>query len=68
MTARPPTPTTAQVAAMIRNHKILRLRGIKATARNIMSPWRGDAVVELVDAELLALGATIEPKGHQDDA
>jgi len=67
MNSRPPIPTTAQVAAMIRNHKILRLRGVKATARNIMSPERGAAVAALVNAELLDLGATIEPKGHRDD-
>ena len=50
---RPSLPTTAQVAAMIRNHKILRLRGA--------------AVAALIDAELIALGATIEPKGHLAD-
>ena len=66
MTTRPPIPTTAQVAAKIRNHKILRLRGIKASA-HIMSPERGAALIALIDAELLAIGATIEPKGHRDD-
>jgi len=59
-------PTPAQVAAMTRNHTILRLRGIKAST-HIMSPERGAAVAALVDAELLDLGATIEPKGHHDD-
>ena len=59
-------PTPAQVAAMTRNHKILRLRGIKGST-HIMSPERGAAVDLLVDAELLALGARIEPKGQRDD-
>lgn len=51
---------------MTRNHTILRLRGIKAST-HIMSPERGAAVAALVDAELLDLGATIEPKGQRDD-
>ena len=51
---------------MTRNHKILRLRGIKGST-HIMSPERGAAVDALVDAELLALGARIEPKGQRDD-
>lgn len=43
--------------AQIRNHKILRLRGMWSSAQNLMEPDLAKQVQDLIDQQLIFLGA-----------
>lgn len=64
MTSRRPTPV--QVRAMNRNWRIFRLRGLRAQT-TMLTGWRLKLALWLIDRELVAMGATIQPKGQPDD-
>lgn len=51
--------------AQIRNHNIMRLKGMYATARNIMDPNLAKIVMETVDAQLLKMEATTPIQDHE---
>lgn len=59
-------PTRAQINAQNRNWRIFRLRGLRCQI-HLLTGWRLKVALWLIDRELLAMGATIQPKGHQDD-
>lgn len=59
MTYRRPTP--AQIRAQNRNWRIFRLRGLRAQV-HLLTKWRLRLALWLIDRELIAMGATVEPK------
>lgn len=64
MTFRRPTP--AQAKATERNFRIFRLRGLRVQLE-LLTGHRRRVAQGMVDAELRAMGATIQPKGHRDE-
>ena len=54
-------PTPAQVAAMNRNWRIFRLRGLYEQVR-LLTGWRLKVARWVIERELVAMGATVKPK------
>lgn len=44
--------------AQTRNHNIMRLKGMYASAKNIMSPKLAKTVMDAIDAQLILMNAT----------
>lgn len=49
---------TRRQQAQIRNHNIMRLKGMYATANNIMHPLLAKKVTDAIDDQLISMNAT----------
>lgn len=54
-----PKPSPARAAASLRNHKIMRLKGMIVSAEELLSPLLAANVINSIKAELESMGASV---------